>query len=188
MKFRWPILPKHGIELIVNGDAYDLLQRTFRIERPGQQTASVFRRTWLRLPLVVRRVLLKHWRLSRRPLYVFLTNREGDDYAGMCVDRGCTIFLHPVFSEASVKQIDELANTIAHELAHAYRIAVDAMVNDVETEERQVNALAESWGFPQRPFSRRAYRKALRRERQIRAAFATEEAKTKKGGARRDGK
>ena len=52
-----PLLPRHGIRLlVVHGD--------------GERFARRFRETWKRLPLAVRRRLLKHWREKTKELFV----------------------------------------------------------------------------------------------------------------------
>src|SRR3954451_999927 len=57
-----PVLPRHRVFLFAPADG-------------GRRFADLFRRTWRRLPLGVRRRILRHWR-HPHPLFVPLPSRR----------------------------------------------------------------------------------------------------------------
>jgi hypothetical protein len=63
-----PLLPRHGVHLQIFGrclsDLEDLHAKMIKARKraPGQNFARHFRHVWARLPLKVRRLLLRYWR------------------------------------------------------------------------------------------------------------------------------
>lgn len=147
-----PILPRSGLYL-------------FAVDGKGKRFASIFANTWRKLPLGVRRRLLKHWRAVKVPAgrpwpHIELIAGKSDFRRGNSGNaRGQTGALGHTFAFKSTK-IDKMAPhevewAIAHELAHAYLYAVEpekhiAGMGTPETydnapSELAANALAFRW-------------------------------------------
>jgi Zn-dependent protease with chaperone function len=126
---RIPLLPRHKIYLPAFGYGDD------------EKFARVFRDTWPRLPLHVRRVLLKHWRETklhpdlRAPAIEVLPDwsrpagRKFNNVYGMYADDG----LHEIRFWAPAVDLmpdEQLSALIAHELAHVYARAARLWFTD----------------------------------------------------------
>jgi hypothetical protein len=117
---------------------------------PGQYFSDRFRHAWRRVPSQVRRCLIAYWQPH---LALSLTTHQMDG-AWACVgDRGTWLRFHAFYCDLP-HPFHRVENTIAHELAHAYRWATGKHnYDDYEREEWDARSLAESWGFPQKPYS-----------------------------------
>lgn len=139
--YNFPLLPRHGVNLFApNGG--------------GERFARLFRETWRRLPLFVRRRLLKHWRCGLfpghdfSPFVVLASDWPGRvrDAMGAAGDRGHRLCF---WTEGVADFPDELVmDLVAHELAHAYQWACDrrAEMDSFEAED-DANWTMECWGF-----------------------------------------
>ncbi len=127
--------------------------------------SAIFKKTWLEIPLGVRRRLLHHWRtdMFRVP---FLDGPEicladtwykrygdGADAVGMCCHVGHNLFFHaPTVDVMPEPFVSEL---IAHELAHvfqyAYIPAEDIIQIDDDILEEEAHDLERLWGFDPDP-------------------------------------
>ena len=102
-----------------------------------ERLASVFRATWLRLPLQVRRTLLQNWRQIARTRHMLCPDLAVadvvDSNVGMaiavCRWNGESILFH----SSSLTSLSEanLTHTVAHELAHAYRAVSGARTDTI---------------------------------------------------------
>jgi hypothetical protein len=128
----------------------------------GDRLARLFHETWRRVPLGPRRAMLGYWRteadqrMSLTPTVDLLndwSSRRGrrglrGDKAETS-ERGCKLRF---WTKIIAVYPDELVlDLIAHELAHVYQWAVDAMPTDgwdaVLLAEEDADFLMESWGF-----------------------------------------
>jgi hypothetical protein len=179
-----PILPRYGIYLTVRPSVCEVLARIPAHGPPGQTFAGHFRRTWGRLPLVVRRRLLAYWRtwppggpttrkVSSRLRVLLSWPKYMEGNLACCEHEGWTLSFCGAMDRPNLFTSDEAARTIAHELAHAYRwvtLPAKQLIGEgLESCEIETRELAESWGFPQDRFDRRNYRQALRREAELQA-------------------
>jgi hypothetical protein len=132
---------------------------------PGERFAECFQQVWAQLPSGVKAKLLKHWRANPGRLQIVLSNsrlcRPG--LAACCGDGGYTLVFALYFD------LIPAANTIAHELAHAYREAcgINQWLELVQQCETETNRLAESWGFPQEPFRESDYAQEIALQKRI---------------------
>jgi hypothetical protein len=184
-----PLLPAHGIRLVIFPSAWQSLTEVYhgspvaRGREPGVAFAAAFRAVWRRLPLGVRRALLRHWRSwPGRPysrLQIQLSTFRMDAAEAYEADDGFTLRFHPRLDilcglpgEEGASSESDVESTIAHELAHAYRRAT-LPDNDrweegaTEREEVAARELSESWGFPQKPYRAADYRKKIKLEKAI---------------------
>jgi hypothetical protein len=160
--------------LQVHPDAYRSL-RAVGEGRPGEFLAGRFRATWLRLPLGVRRELLAYWRTNLIGPEILISSFGMENMKGYCAQGGFILQFLPCMDLPYGPSDTE--NTIAHELAHAYRHATKQHEPwDVAQEEIETRRLAESWGFPQKPFNPKDYKKALALEADFRRALKAREA------------
>jgi hypothetical protein len=137
--------------------------------KPGHLFAERFRQVWSRLSVKVRRTLIHYWQKVPGPfspwLVIELTTSRMENKEAACAEHGRLLKFMPWFDfpPLPAQSGEELLNTIAHELAHAYLYATterpDKSYNAFEHETIRV---AESWGFPQRPFTGRRMTEADR--------------------------
>jgi hypothetical protein len=186
-----PLLPRYGLPLTISAEALALSEKLARAEAPdgsprraaGEVFCRRFREVWRRLPLVVRRGILRFWRTwpdpRRKPGHVSgrvrveLTSFRLDTDRGpltACVaDDGWTLSFRPACFDVPLPEEEYLLYTIAHELAHVYRhatrvVEIALWEDDVyDSEEREADALAASWGFPSPRKSRRRLRPVKRK-------------------------
>lgn len=141
------LLPRHGIFLSAPHGG-------------GERFARLFLETWRRLPLFVRRSVLRHWRTDVSPaspvgpaielLAEWSTRVRGRGLGGAwggARDHGHTLrFWAKIVAAFSDELVRDL---IAHEVAHVYQWSVgwelDEM-NCVEVEE-DANWMLDGWGF-----------------------------------------
>jgi len=154
-----PILSRHGVYLFcVHGD--------------GRRFARLFRQAWSKLPLSVRRKLLKYWRVRFRELYgdvlhlcpwppIELVPDKSDFYRGNSTDAlaqyshwRCGFSFHSAWMDALPDHAVECV--VAHELAHAvcyidnpdrHRAGAPYNNRGYSRSEHEADALAKSWGF-----------------------------------------
>ena len=121
-----PLLPRHGVHLQISGTHLSELEdmHAKRIKgrkcAPGQNFARHFRYVWARLPLKVRRSLLRHWR--RGHVIVELSTFGLGDFEAICGNYGRSLRFRPYDDWSPRGRL--VYATIAHELAHTYRFAV----------------------------------------------------------------
>ncbi len=141
---RVALLPRHGMTMPAFGYSDD------------ERFARVFRATWKRLPLHVRRALLRHWRtpcsittLLRQPVIEvlpFLSRVDDPCAVGVCRQEGYEF----QFRSDAVNAMpdDALAVLIAHELCHGYFFSVQHpdRTGD-EFEEDMVRETLGAWDF-----------------------------------------
>jgi hypothetical protein len=142
----YKLLPRHGIQVFTGGE-------------DGRTFVKMFRNSWRRLPLNVRRRIMAHWRLGNRPVcpIVEFSNMWIDSWTvfGQVTGNGREIrfsaadFVH--FPPSIAQWI------IAHELAHVYQKAVGKLPGGtpggptIDENEREADDLAEGWGFDKVP-------------------------------------
>lgn len=170
-----PILPHHRIAV----DVFD--------EADGVRFAELFRQVWAKLPLSVRRGLLRHWRQGTG-LLLFRAGDEGlavhielrpslngKAWGTHTADMGVFTFACPTWATMPDKSAMAV---IAHELGHAWIAATgrseefrdqqrhdygdggDSYKNDPE--EIEVRRIQAAWGFPDRDLTtweRKRFRK-----------------------------
>ena len=126
----------------------------------GARFAGLFRDTWRRLPLWVRRSILKHWRTDPFPLPLFKPEIElVPDWEGRVAGRGLRGDMACVKARGHTMRFwtrivaafpDELVrDLIAHELAHVcqWSIGRDLLTMDNYETEEEADWWVERWGF-----------------------------------------
>jgi hypothetical protein len=155
-----PLLPRHRSVLVYDGKHAD-----------GERFGRLFRQTWARLPLKIRRRLLKHWRsvtpkivqnranpmlsdLLQRIVWpsVELADWKSDLFRGnsraawgQCQMRGTRFNF---WSIGVNHLLDEgVCFLIAHELAHASMGVMDPEHSTSPSREEDADDVARCWGF-----------------------------------------
>jgi hypothetical protein len=143
----FPLLPRHGIYL-------------FAPHGGGERFAQLFVETWRRLPLRVRRRVLKHWSTDPFPYQLFKPSIEllagwssRDRGRGLRGTWGCSSHHgHTVrfWTRIVAAFPDHLVqDLIAHELAHVDQWAAGWDLNEMDPFEVEEAAdwMVENWGF-----------------------------------------
>jgi hypothetical protein len=111
--------------------------------------------------------------VSPSRLNIYLTTFRLRKFAATCSEHGWTLRFAP-FNDVGAPEAVE--DTIAHELAHAFRYATNAYAwGDTITEETEVRKLVGSWGFKADEFREEDYAENIEFDRQMAALQRTRE-------------